>query len=148
VNERQVLANLLTASLLAIAVIWDVRSRRIPNQLTIGVAALGIVLQVLLQGWLGAQQAALGWLVGFALLLLPCLLGWVGGGDVKLLAAVGALQGPTLAFWSGLYGIAVGGLFSSVILLRRRSKPAAGRRQPFAYGPALALGTLAALLLR
>ena len=147
-SEHQVVANLLTAVVLAIAAVWDVRTRRIPNLLTLGVAALGLLLQLALGGWLAAQQAALGWLVGFGLLLVPCLLGWVGGGDVKLLAAVGALQGPALVFWSGLYGIAVGGVVSGVMLFRGRARSAATRRQPFAYGPALALGTLVALALR
>ena len=44
---------------------------------------------------------------------LACLCGsWVGAGDVKLLAALGAWLGPTATFWACLYGLAGGGLLA------------------------------------
>lgn len=150
-NLADWLPNTLTIALLATATASDLRSRRIPNRLTVPAALLGLALQTMLAGPLGAQQAALGWLAGFGLLAIPCLLGWMGGGDVKLLAAVGAFQDPALAFSAGLYGTLAGGLLSLAVLLRRRGAGAPGearRRATLAYGPALAVGTLVALAVR
>jgi prepilin peptidase CpaA len=150
VNPADWLPNTLTLALLATATVTDLRGRRIPNALTIPAAVLGVALQAALGGPGGAQIAALGWLVGFGLLALPCLLGWMGGGDVKLLAAVGAAQGPTLVLSAGLYGMLVGGLASLAILLQSPASASSGRpsRRTLAYAPALALGTLIALLAR
>ena len=84
----------LIALLLTAAVI-DLRRRRIPNWLTAAIAACGLA-----QSFAPAlrtvtpTQAALGLLVGFALPLVPFILNAIGGGDVKLLAAVGAWVGP------------------------------------------------------
>lgn len=72
----------------------DARRGIIPNWLTLPSAALGLAIHTVMQGWFGLGYAAAG-----ALLcgLVPYLLfrrGAIGGGDVKLLAAVGALAGP------------------------------------------------------
>ena len=151
-NSADWLPNALTLTLLTFATASDLRSRRIPNRLTVSVALLGIALQIALSGWSGAQQATLGWLVGFAILAIPCLLGWMGGGDVKLLAAVGALQGPALALSAGLYGTMFGGLLSLAVLLRQRATRATAsgpiRRTTLPYGPALAIGTLVAIIVK
>ena len=147
----------LTLALLAVATVCDIRSRRIPNLLTVPMALLGIGLHAALGGWPGAQQAAIGCIVGLAVLLVPCLLGVMGGGDMKLLGAVGALQGAQLALTAGLYGAVAGGVLSLAVLAveRRRAghtaaSPTAGRparKTTLPYGPALAAGTLIALAL-
>ena len=149
-NSADWLPNVLTIVLLAIATATDLRSRRISNRLTLGMALLAVSVHAAFGGWVGAQTAILGWTVGFALLALPCLLGWMGGGDVKLLAAVGAWQGPALALSAGLYGTLFGGLLSLAVLIRSRSTTATRERErlKLAYGPALALGTLVAIALR
>lgn len=150
-NWSDALPNGLTAVLLLAATATDLRSRRIPNRLTIPAAALGLALQAGLYGWPGLQRAAFGCALGFALLLVPCLLGWIGGGDVKLLAAVGAAQGPVLTLSAGLYGMLVGGLVAAAALVAARARVAGEQatvRLTLPYGPALALGTLAALVLR
>lgn len=90
----------------------DLRSRRIPNLLTFGAAALGIVVS----GWNGGFQAAAmsgaGWLTGLAIFFLPFALGGLGGGDVKLLAALGAWVGPVDVLWVGLYTGVAGGVMA------------------------------------
>jgi prepilin peptidase CpaA len=155
VTETQLTLDVLSVGLVLVAAVWDFRTRRIPNRLTMTAALLGLALQVGFNSLAGAQHAAIGWLVGLAVLLLPCLLGWVGGGDIKLLAALGALQGPHLALMAGLYGIVAGGLLSAAILVARsRALAVAGdtsqtaHKTTLAYGPALALGALLALALR
>ena len=77
--------------LLVLCAYWDVRYRRIPNWATLPGVALGLGLNGLFLGWQGMKESGLGLLVGFGALVVLFVLGWMGGGDVKLMAAVGAL---------------------------------------------------------
>jgi prepilin peptidase CpaA len=77
------------------AAVGDVRSSRIPNILTFPLAVAGIAASFMTGHVLTPWQAVFGLLVGFALPLPSFVLGAMGGGDVKLLAAVGAWVGPT-----------------------------------------------------
>ncbi len=89
---------LLGASLAAVlGAGWDVRSGRIPNRLTYAAVLAGLLLHGLTQGAAGWLQALGGMLLGGGMLLPVYLLGGMGGGDVKLMAAVGALAGGGLA---------------------------------------------------
>ncbi len=92
--------------LLLIAAAIDVRTRRIPNWLTAATAAGGVALALTGRGAVGPGGACLGLLAGFALLAVPFGLRLMGGGDVKLLAAVGA--------WLGPWGIFVAFLAASI----------------------------------
>lgn len=82
--------------IVAAAAATDLRTRRIPNGITIPAAFGGIVFHCVVPGAWGFSVAATGLLVGFALLLLPHFLGGGGMGDVKLLAALGAWMGSGL----------------------------------------------------
>ncbi len=73
----------------------DVRSARIPNWLTYSSLLTALVLRVALLGLSGLKSGAIGMLVAGGLFLLLFLLGGMGGGDMKLMAAVGAWVGST-----------------------------------------------------
>jgi prepilin peptidase CpaA len=105
-----------TAALLALVVLAsasDLRTRRIPNALT--VTGLGIALA--LRGAVGVEPLISG-LAGAAIALAPAVplvaLGGLGGGDAKLLAAVGAFVGPaglpTTLFMTAVIGGAMGAI--------------------------------------
>jgi prepilin peptidase CpaA len=150
---------------LAAAVVIDVRTRRIPNWLTGGLAAGGFGL-AFGGGSVTPWQALLGLALGLALMLPGHVIGATGAGDVKLMAAVGAFLGPSLVFRAFLYSALAGGLIALVIAVRRGvlaetvhgtgrlvTAPstrdaivAPGRRNRFAYGPAIAAGTLITML--
>jgi prepilin peptidase CpaA len=53
-------------------------------------------------------------------MLIPYLMALVGGGDVKLLAAVGAFLGPANALWVAAFGCIAGGVVAIGFLLKRR----------------------------
>jgi prepilin peptidase CpaA len=114
-------------SVAAIACLWDLRCRRIPNTLTLGAAAAAIGFHAIVGGIDGGLTSVGGWLVGVALLFLPFALGGMGGGDVKLLGALGAWVGPADAVWLALYTGIAGGVLAIVIAAVRGYLPAAGR---------------------
>jgi prepilin peptidase CpaA len=84
-----------------VAAVWDLRTRQIPNWLTGGGLIAGLAFHTVV-GYLdgGMQNACthLGWALlggatGFGILFLMWLTGSGGGGDVKLMAALGAWLG-------------------------------------------------------
>jgi prepilin peptidase CpaA len=82
----------LIAGLIA-AAITDLRERRIPNVLTLSLLASGLCRGAMLGSWGGLGHASLGMLAGAAIPLLLFAISALGGGDVKLMAAVGAWVG-------------------------------------------------------
>ena len=151
---------------LSAAVAIDVRSRRIPNWLTgaISGAGFGIAFG---GGAVTPAQAALGMLAGLLLMMPGHLIGATGAGDVKLMAAIGVVVGPGVALRAFLYTAVAGGIFALAVAARRGllsetlygtqrlvMAPAAARQtiespsraNRFPYGPAIAVGTLIAVL--
>ena len=98
-----------------VACVTDARTRRIPNALTFGAALAGLLVQPLMLGTDGALLAASGWLVGLLVFLPFFALGGMGGGDVKLLAALGAWLGPRETLWLAAYSGVAGGVMGLVV---------------------------------
>lgn len=153
--------------LVAVAALTDAISRRIPNVLTLGGLVLGLVLHGAL-GWVDAGAAGVLRGVAFALsgvavcALLP-LIGFakreMGGGDVKLFAAIGALAGPSvgmdaqvftflvvlLVLWP--WRLARAGVFRRTIAaLLRKAAPPATKLAPVILGPSILVGLSIALV--
>jgi len=103
----------------AAACVTDLHSRRIPNWLTFGAAAVGIATQFAIGGQGGAQHAMAGWVTGLFLFMPMFLLGGMGAGDVKLLAALGAWLGAGDTFWLAIYASLAGGGIAAVMALQR-----------------------------
>lgn len=81
-------------ALLILAAGVDIRQRRIPNWLTLSIAMGGVLQSFLSHHTVTPAQSLGGLGVGFVLPLILFALNAIGGGDVKLLAAVGAWIGP------------------------------------------------------
>jgi prepilin peptidase CpaA len=90
----------------------DLRTRRIPNVLTIGAAVLAVGAAAAADGVAGVLTSGTGWLAGLALFLPLFLVRGMGGGDVKLLAALGAWLGPADVVRVALYGSLAGGVLA------------------------------------
>jgi prepilin peptidase CpaA len=105
--------------LTGIAAITDAYSRRIPNVLVLAGIVTGLMLNVWLAGWHGLQQSLLGF--GLALLVYVPLfmLRAMGGGDVKLMAAAGAIVGPTHWFTLFILASLAGGAIALGMLMTR-----------------------------
>jgi len=79
-----------------IAAGFDLRSRRIPNPLNFTMLGLGVAFQAAVSwfaGWHHLSSGLLGMLTGFGLMFVLWLVGGGGGGDVKLIAALGMWLG-------------------------------------------------------
>ena len=86
---------LALALVLALIAAWtDLRSRRIPNWLTVPGLLIGLVANAVLGGWMGVKSSLLGAGLGLLLLLPFVLLRSLGAGDWKLAGALGAFTGP------------------------------------------------------
>ncbi len=118
----------------SIAAAYDLRTRKIPNWIAASLASCAIISTA--AGWTDSTWSALvyGSLLAVVLTLPLYMLGGFGGGDVKLVVALGAALGPigllTALFWVALWG----GALAWVAVSR-------GRRA-LAYAPAIALGLL------
>lgn len=100
--------------------VCDLRTRRIPNLLTVGALALALALRAVLGGGMlveGVQGAALALAVTFPLFAVRAL----GGGDVKLLMAAGALLGPAATLVALLLSAVVGWVLALGVVVRRRA---------------------------
>jgi prepilin peptidase CpaA len=109
----------LLLTVVLVAAIYDVRYRRIPNWLTVGGAVLGLAGNTMEYGSPGLGFALVGMTVGFGVYLLLYALRAMGGGDVKLMAAVGAIVG-----WHDWFGIflvtaLVGGAMALILAAKR-----------------------------
>jgi prepilin peptidase CpaA len=112
-------AHIVCLGIAAVACGWDLRTRRIPQVLTLGGALAGFVFHVLNGGWDAGVASAAGWAIGIAVFFLPFALGGLGAGDVKLLGAIGAWLGPMNALWVGLYAGAAGGILAIIVALTK-----------------------------
>jgi prepilin peptidase CpaA len=106
--------------LLALCAYWDLRYRKIPNWATLPAIVLGLGMNGLVLGWGGMKASGLGLLVGFGALLVLFVLSWMGGGDVKLMAAVGALKGYPFVVSALFYSLIVGVVIGVAMLIWNR----------------------------
>src|SRR5207249_5778196 len=103
----------------ALCVIADVRTRRIPNAISGSAMLLGITLNTAFLGTAGLLDSLAGLGITVGVLLWPFAMGGLGGGDVKMMAAIGALLGPRLALMGLGAGMIMGGAIMFWHLARR-----------------------------
>ncbi len=123
----------LLAGVLITAAIWDVRTSRAPNWLTLGGVAAGLGLAVviglarMMQGQpaqvLGQElgAATLGLLAGFIPMAIIFFSGAMGGADVKTMAAVGAISASwPVALETFVNAFVVAALLGIILMVRHR----------------------------
>lgn len=109
---------LVGAALLALLAGWtDLRSRRIPNWLTVSGALVGLALNAVFLRWSGVKSSLLGLLLGLGLLLPFVLVRSLGAGDWKLAGALGSFSGPALLLDLLLGSIFIAGLMALALIV-------------------------------
>src|SRR5688500_14842611 len=83
-------------------------------------AALGIALAVSGTSGVSTGESIAGMFIGLLLMMPGHALGATGAGDVKLMAAVGAIVGPGLVVSAFLFTAIAGGILAILVALRRR----------------------------
>ncbi len=115
-----VVLTIVLVAVVTIAAIHDLRYRRIPNWVSLSGIVLGFGCNTLLLGVEGLTGAALGLLCAAVVYLPLYLIRGMGAGDVKLMAAVGALAGPKGWFEIFLATALIGGVASLAIVATKR----------------------------
>lgn len=161
---------ILMLAMLAVCIVTDLRVGKIYNRVTVPCAVLGLALAMVGGGMRGIGDHLLGIALVLVLMFLLSPLCPLGGGDTKLLAAVGALQGVHFIIWALLFTGVAGGVIALAVAIRRRMlrqmattitanvlSLSVGASAPAVSGPssgkilyslAIAAGTLGALLIR
>jgi len=130
-----------TAMVLGCLATWDdVRRRSIANWINVSGLAAGFVCHTASRGLAGLAWSAGGAALGFAVFLLFYCLGGMGAGDLKLMAAFGALLGPSGILIAALLAAPIGALVAAAYLAGNR------RVRAIPYAPALTLGAWLALV--
>lgn len=106
---------------LAAAVYTDIRVGKIYNWLTLSLTGFAFFYHLGVGGAGGILFWLQGMLVGTLIFLLPFLLGGLGGGDIKLFGAIGALQGAEFAFRAAVLTGIAGGVIALAVLLKNRT---------------------------
>ena len=131
--QRCALLPLLIA--LALIMVLDLRSRIIPDVITLPGTAYALLLAAGFRGAAGFVEGGLGALAGGAIVLLFAIVsrGGIGGGDIKLMAMLGAALGWKGAFIAFALSQITAGLFALILVIVRRW------RQPMPVGAFIAL---------
>ncbi len=117
------LSRIILLSLYCCAAVWcDVRYKKIPNALSLAAFVTAVVLSFASCSFEGVLSSLAGAALGLSLLLLPFFLRMVGGGDVKFLAAAGAICGWRLLLPAAFAGMLLGGVLGcAAIAIHHRS---------------------------
>ena len=108
----QAFAIFFGSSFLFLICVTDTFYTKIPNLANLVLMLASIAFHCHSAGLSGFLFSLEGLLLGLALLIVPYLLGGMGAGDVKALAALGALLGPGQIFQVFLYASVVGGILA------------------------------------
>jgi prepilin peptidase CpaA len=100
------------------AAITDLQSRRVPNWLVAVGAAAGLALNAWASGGAGVGRSLLGGVVGFCIFLPFFLLRGMGGGDVKLMGALGMCLGVAGIVQTALLASIAGALLAMAVAAR------------------------------
>jgi prepilin peptidase CpaA len=149
------------------AAVIDVVRRRIPNVVSLSLAAVGIALAASGASGVTLRASLAGFVVALVLMLPGHVLGATGAGDVKLFAAVGAVLGIGRVFDAFLFVALAGGVLAIGVAWQRgrlartlaqtarlcggpaearKSIEAPAEHNRFPYGPAIAVGSVLAAL--
>lgn len=161
----------ITLIMIFAAAVYDIRYGRIPNWMTFPAIVAGLTYHTATAGVPGLMSSLAGTATGFSVFIVFYALGGMGAGDVKLMAAVGALLGPRETLYAALFTAIAGGIYALAHLVSKKNRQGMERYGVMArclfstgrfeyipapkgkivnlkYGAAVAAGTLGAIIYR
>lgn len=108
---------ILTLLLFVIAIISDFLKHRIANSVCLSLLLIGICYQFQLFSWIGITYSLGGFITGLVMFLPFYLFKGMAAGDVKLMAAIGAILGPQNALLAAAFTLVIGAVLAMVYLL-------------------------------
>jgi prepilin peptidase CpaA len=103
--------------LLVFAAFVDVKTRKIPNLITIPLIFFGVVSSLIQSSFWGLAFSFAGIILAFLIFLIPYAMGTLGAGDVKLMMGIGACIGPSMTLWSSVFVMIAGGVIAFFSLM-------------------------------
>jgi prepilin peptidase CpaA len=111
----------IATAIAVVGSVTDVKSRRVPNVITIPAFLLGLLLHLVFGGWREMLSSLAAGMICGLVFLVFYLAGGMGAGDVKLIMAVGCMAGmPHIAYILMLTAIAGGVMAVGLALVRGR----------------------------
>lgn len=110
--SQNVALALLFFPLAIIITYMDIRYRRIPNKLVLAILLVGLTVNTLFGGSQGLLLSLGGFGLAFAVMFFFHVFGTMGAGDVKLFAAIGAVNGLSLVVPTLLVVALMGGILA------------------------------------
>jgi prepilin peptidase CpaA len=103
--------------LVVLALICDIRTYKIKNQIVFPFVILGIITNAVSGGLNGIGFSLVGLFTPILVLILLFMLRMLGAGDVKLFAAIGAIMGAEFALYTIAYSFLAGGVIALFVLI-------------------------------
>ena len=103
--------------ILAFSLFFDLTRKKIPNFLTFPAILLGLGLNTVFGGLEGFLFSFFGFGLGLLIFIIPFAMGGMGGGDVKLMGAIGALMGTQFIIQSAVFTAIVGGIMAIIYMI-------------------------------
>ena len=112
----EITRSIVLYAVIAVCAVTDILHGKIYNRITYPAIGVGVLLAVV-TGMYMLKASLIGLLVGFILYFLVFMMGGLGGGDVKLMTAVGALMGYPFVLYASFYSALVGGVISLGVII-------------------------------
>jgi prepilin peptidase CpaA len=119
-NHSVVISATIVSAGVLVAAATDLWKFKVHNALTVPLGLMGLIYHACVGGWPGLGASFLGAAFGFSILFLFYVMGGMGGGDVKLMAAIGAWLGAPLTFVVFMVSSIAAGVYAVGLIVAHR----------------------------
>ncbi|WP_432663234.1 prepilin peptidase [Wukongibacter baidiensis] len=109
------------ALLLILALISDIKTYKIKNNIVYPFILIGLITNMYLEGLDGLVFAIKGMIIPIVILIIFFALRMLGAGDIKLFSAIGAIMGIDFALKAIIYSFLAGGAIALLLIILRRN---------------------------